>query len=55
MLDSGIFTGNPLLKSVVVAEEDFDTTEHTTADMNGHGTGVAGIVVYGDFSTTDES
>lgn len=49
VLDSGIFTGNPLLEHVVVAEEEFDTTENTTTDMNGHGTGVAGIVVYGDF------
>ena len=49
VLDSGVFTGNPLLRSVVVAEEDFDMTEHTATDMNGHGTGVAGIVVYGDF------
>lgn len=51
VLDSGIFTGNPLLEHVVVAEEEFDTTENTTTDMNGHGTGVAGIVVYGDFDT----
>lgn len=49
ILDSGIFTGNPLLENMVVAEEEFDTTENTTTDMNGHGTGVAGIVVYGDF------
>lgn len=49
VLDSGIFTGNPLLEHAVVAEEEFDTTENTTTDMNGHGTGVAGIVVYGDF------
>ena len=49
VLDSGIFTGNPLLENVVVAEEEFDTTENTTTDMNGHGTAVAGIVVYGDF------
>lgn len=49
VLDSGVFTGNPLLANVVVAEEEFDTTEHTIADMNGHGTAVAGIVVYGDF------
>lgn len=49
VLDSGVFTGNPLLENVVVAEEEFDTTENTTTDMNGHGTGVAGIVVYGDF------
>lgn len=50
VLDSGVFTGNPLLENVVVAEEEFDTTENTTADLNGHGTGVAGIVVYGDFN-----
>ncbi|MDD3140863.1 MAG: S8 family peptidase [Lachnospiraceae bacterium] len=49
VLDSGIFTGNPLLEHLVVAEEEFDTTENTTTDLNGHGTGVAGIVVYGDF------
>lgn len=49
VLDSGIFTGNPLLEHVVVAEEEFDVTENTTSDMHGHGTGVAGIVVYGDF------
>lgn len=50
VLDSGVFTGNPLLENVVVAEEEFDTTENTTTDMNGHGTAVAGIVVYGDFN-----
>lgn len=50
VLDSGVFTGNPLLKTVVVAEEDFDHQEETTTDLNGHGTGVAGIVVYGDLS-----
>lgn len=48
VLDSGIFTGNPLLENVVVAEEEFDTTENSTTDMNGHGTAVAGIIVYGD-------
>lgn len=55
VLDSGVFSGNPLLRNVVVAEEDFDTTEHTTTDLNGHGTGVAGIVVYGDFQKSMES
>lgn len=49
VLDSGVFTGNPLLKNVVLAEEEFDTTENTATDINGHGTAVAGIVVYGDF------
>jgi hypothetical protein len=49
VLDTGVFTGNPLLENVVVAEEEFDRTENTSTDMNGHGTAVAGIVVYGDF------
>lgn len=55
VLDSGVFTGNPLLRTVVVAEEEFDTTEHSTTDLNGHGTGVAGIVVYGDFHDSIQS
>lgn len=55
VLDSGVFTGNPLLKTVVVAEEEFDMTEHSTTDLNGHGTGVAGIVVYGDFNSSIQS
>lgn len=55
VLDSGIFTGNPLLRTSVLAEEDFDTTEQSATDFDGHGTAVAGIVVYGtlhEFSTT---
>lgn len=51
ILDSGIFSANPLLRDVIVAEEEFDRTENTTSDMNGHGTAVAGIVVYGDFAS----
>lgn len=51
VLDSGIFTGNPLLNDIIVAEEEFDHTENTTNDLNGHGTGVAGIVAYGDFDS----
>lgn len=49
VLDSGVFTANLLLSNVVVGEEEFDNTENTTSDLNGHGTGVAGIVVYGNF------
>ncbi|ADG81765.1 S8 family peptidase [Thermincola potens] len=49
VLDSGVFSGHPLLKNVIVAEEDFDRVEETPMDNCGHGTGVAGIVVYGDF------
>ena len=54
VVDSGVFSGNPLLSSLIVAEEDFDLSEETTSDLNGHGTGVAGIVAYGDFCDFDE-
>jgi len=49
VLDSGVFSGHPLLRDLIVSEEDFDLTETTVGDNNGHGTGVAGLVVYGDF------
>jgi hypothetical protein len=49
ILDSGVFSGNRLLFPLLVGEEDFDQTENTPSDLNGHGTGVAGIVAYGDF------
>jgi len=54
VIDSGVFTGNPLLSNLIVAEEDFDLTENTTADLNGHGTGTAGIVAYGSFENFDK-
>jgi len=49
ILDSGVFSAHPLLNNLIVAEEDFDLVEGTTSDNCGHGTGVAGIVAYGDF------
>jgi len=55
VLDSGVFSGNPMLSSVIIGEEDFDNTENTTSDLNGHGTDVAGIVVYGDFTNHADS
>ena len=39
----------------LIREEDFDNTENTTSDLNGHGTDVAGIVVYGDFTNHADS
>jgi hypothetical protein len=54
VIDSGVFSGSPLLSKIIVAEEDFDYTEETTNDLNGHGTGVAGIVAYGDFTDYDK-
>jgi hypothetical protein len=49
IVDSGVVSGHPLLKNgIVVEERDFYSGEDSEVDMNGHGTGVAGIVVYGD-------
>ena len=50
VVDSGVTAGHPLLRGVVVAEEDFDSGEGTAVDLNGHGTQVGGLVVYGDIA-----
>ena len=48
VIDSGVLAGHPLLAGWVVAEQDFGTSESSVVDMQGHGTQVAGLVVYGD-------
>lgn len=48
VVDSGVVAGHPLLANWVIEERDFDTGDGTEADRNGHGTSVAGLVVYGD-------
>ena len=49
IVDSGVFSGHPLLRnSMILEERDLGSGEENEADLNGHGTGVAGIVVYGD-------
>ena len=50
IVDSGVTAGHPLLRGIVVAEEDFDSGEATPVDLNGHGTQVGGLVVYGDIA-----
>ncbi len=50
IVDSGVVAGHPLLRGVVVSEEDFDSGEGTSVDQNGHGTQVGGLVVYGDIA-----
>ncbi len=50
VVDSGVTAGHPLLRGVVIAEEDFDSGEATPVDLNGHGTQVGGLVVYGDIA-----
>lgn len=48
VIDSGVLAGHPLLRGWVLDERDFDSGEMTSADRHGHGTQVAGLVVYGD-------
>ena len=48
VVDSGVVAGHPLLTNWVIEERDFDTGEGTEVDLNGHGTSVAGLIVYGD-------
>jgi hypothetical protein len=47
VVDSGVLSGHPFLVNWVIEEQDFDTGEETATDLNGHGTAVAGLVVYG--------
>jgi len=55
VIDSGVVAGHPLLSNWVVEERDFDSGENTAVDLNGHGTSVAGLVVYGDVASCIES
>ncbi|MDE2839234.1 MAG: S8 family peptidase [Chloroflexota bacterium] len=50
VVDSGVVAGHPLLRGVIVATEDFDSGEGSPVDQNGHGTQVAGLVVYGEIA-----
>lgn len=54
ILDSGINTNHPLLKSAIAESASFidDLDEF---DQAGHGTAVAGIALYGDFEACNES
>ncbi|MCB9904484.1 MAG: S8 family peptidase [Planctomycetes bacterium] len=48
VVDSGVLAGHPLLRGWVLEERDFDTGENTATDLQGHGTAVAGLAIYGD-------
>jgi hypothetical protein len=48
VIDSGVVAGHPLLTGTIVDERDFESGEATPVDTVGHGTAVAGVVVYGD-------
>jgi hypothetical protein len=55
VVDSGVLSGHPFLIDWVIEERDFDTGENTPTDLNGHGTSVAGLVVYGSVAECLES
>jgi len=48
VIDSGVLSGHPLLAGWVLDELDFGTTENTPSDLQGHGTQVAVLALYGD-------
>ena len=48
VMDSGVLPGHPLLAGGIIDSQDFDSGENTAVDRAGHGTHVAGIVVYGN-------
>ena len=47
VIDSGVLPGHPLLRGWIVEGVDFASGENTPVDLQGHGTQVAGLVVYG--------
>jgi hypothetical protein len=55
VVDSGVLAGHPLLRGWVLEERDFDSGEDTAVDTQGHGTKVAGLVVYGDVARCIET
>lgn len=55
LIDSGVLSGHPLLRGWVLDERDFDSGENTVVDQHGHGTQVAGLLVYGDIAHCIES
>lgn len=50
VVDSGVVSGHPFLRNWVIEERDFDTGENTPTDLDGHGTSVAGLVIYGSIT-----
>ena len=48
VVDSGVVSGHPLLRGLIVGYNNIESGEPTEVDQVGHGTHVAGIVAYGD-------
>lgn len=54
ILDSGINTNHPLLRTAIAESESF-VDDQDASDEVGHGTAVAGIALYGDVEACDRS
>ena len=54
LLDTGIATGHPMLKSAVRAATSVVPTDSSPEDTNGHGTKMAGIALYRDLGAAIE-
>ena len=55
ILDTGVNIGHPLLNPVIGSEDQFSLDESWTGtDDNGHGTGSAGLVAWGDLTSVLE-
>ncbi len=55
VIDSGVASGNPLLRPYVLHEEAVLTNITDPSDRHGHGTMVAGIAVFGDLRACYET
>lgn len=55
IVDSGVVAGHPLLRGTVFDERDFASGDGTSVDTVGHGTHIAGVIVYGDLRSAIQS
>ena len=55
VVDSGVLPGHLLLRGWILDETDFDSGEETAVDLQGHGTQVAGLAIYGSVARCLES
>ncbi len=56
ILDTGVNRGHPLLSPIIDSEDQFSLDEEWTGtDDNGHGTGSAGLVAWGDLTSVLEN
>lgn len=50
VLDSGVNNGHPLLTSIIKDENCGNVTSEVASDLNGHGTAMCGLAIYGNLA-----